>query len=135
MRLPALAVLGILAQTRFDLGNDAGQRGLLDGRIRAGGEGARGHSWRPVGEIEAERHQGNDDGGGERNGRVPGLQQRAGRRGEGLDAFGARSAGEEPARDLEFGRLRLCGAQDATGAIRCDLTELVAIDGDRTCLG
>ena len=48
-RLPALALLGILAQTGLDLGDHAGKRGLLDGGSpcgrRRGSTGMPGEPW------------------------------------------------------------------------------------------
>ena len=111
------------AQARLDAGNENADIFLFGGVGQPRGQRLIGKVGRTVGEIEAkrrERQAGSDNGKGDTGKRATRL-----RLGRSVRLLVRR---EQPAGNLEPGRLGLCLGDQPARAIRFDLFELVAID-------
>ena len=120
----------MLAQLRFDLGDELADVCLIERGLRAARHGRGRQARRTVGEIECEREQRDEEGDGHRHGRGP--EREGGTRSRGAVFPGG---GEQAAGDLGPGGGRLGLVDQTARALGFDLVELMAIDGKRAGRG
>ena len=122
--VPPLPLLGMLAQPRFDAGDESFEILVVGGIFKASRERLVGKARRAIEEIESERQQ-RYHGGDDNHRRSRPTCRDLLATGGALLAVGL----QQPSRDLEPRRLGLALADQPAPAVRIDLAQLIAIDG------